>query len=149
MSALETRDRRAPRARVAHPEEAVSILVALGGTIGAGAIIWMAPSYQPASGIAWALPGWIAIAYLFFQILFLLVSVSQIRALGVIDSIVAILPLVAGLVLVAEWVLGRLPLSLFQINALALTIATGLAEFLLTIWIRFVVNRRTIAIDGG
>src|SRR5262249_21637598 len=92
------------------------------GTIGAGAVIWMASSYQPASGIAWAMPGWIAIAYLFFQILFLHVSVSQIRALGVVDSIVAVLPLVAGLVLVAEWVFGRLPLSLFHINTLDLLI---------------------------
>ena len=149
MAAVERREGRAPRARVAHPEESVSILVAVSGTIGAGAVIWMAPSYQPASGLVWAIPGWIAIAYLFFQILFLLVSVTQIRALGVMDSIIAILPLVAGLVLVAECVLGRLALSLFQINSLALLIATGLAEFLLTIWIRFVVNRRTIAIDGS
>jgi hypothetical protein len=54
---------------------------------------------------------------------------------------------VAGLVVVIEWLIGHLPLSGFQLNALALLIATSLGEFLLTIWIRFVLNRRTIAID--
>jgi hypothetical protein len=27
-------------------------------------------------------------------------------------------------------------------------LAAGLGEFLLTVWVRFVVNRRTIGIDG-
>jgi hypothetical protein len=94
-------------------------------------------------------PGWLAGAYLCLQILFLLVSATQIRVLGVLDSIVAILPFVAGLVLAAEWLLGHLPLSIFQLNALALLLATSLAEFLLTVWIRFVINRRTIAIDAA
>jgi len=30
-----------------------------------------------------------------------------------------------------------------------LLIATSLGEFLLTVWIRFVLNRRTIAIDAN
>jgi len=110
---------------------------------------WLAPTFQPDSHIAWALPGWIAGAYLFMQILFLLVSATQVRALGVFDSIVAIVPIVAGLVMVVEWLLGHLPLSLFQLNCLGLLIATSLGEFLLTVWIRFVLNRRTIAIDAN
>ena len=56
---------------------------------------------------------------------------------------------IAGLVLIAEWLLGHLPLSLFQLNALGLMISTSLGEFLLTVWIRFVLNRRTIAIDAA
>jgi len=79
---------------------------------------WLAPTFQPDSHIAWALPGWIAGAYLFMQILFLLVSATQVRALGVFDSIIAIVPIVAGLVMVVEWLLGHLPLSLFQLNCL-------------------------------
>lgn len=67
--------------------------------------------------------------------------------LGVLDSIISIVPLVAGLVLVIEWMFGRAPLSPFQLNLLVLLIATSLGEFLLTVWIRFVLNRRTIAID--
>jgi hypothetical protein len=146
MVAAETRQR-AARANVAHPEEWISILMALGATIGSLAFFWLAPSFQPESHIAWAIPGWVAGAYLFTQILFLLVSATQIRTLGVLDTIVAILPVVAGLVMVAEWVLGHVPLSAFQLNALGLVIATSLGEFLLTVWIRFVLNRRTIAID--
>ena len=146
MVAAETRQR-AARANVAHPEEWISILMALGATIGSLAFFWLAPSFQPESHIAWAIPGWVAGAYLFTQILFLLVSATQIRTLGVLDTIVAILPVVAGLVMVAEWVLGHVPLSAFQLNALGLVVATSLGEFLLTVWIRFVLNRRTIAID--
>jgi hypothetical protein len=135
--------------RAAHPEETISILMALAATVGSLAFFWLAPTYQPESHLAWAIPGWISGAYLFTQILFLLVSATQIRTLGVVDTIVAVLPVVAGLVIVAEWMLGHVPLSLFQLNSLGLVIATSLGEFLLTVWIRFVINRRTIAIDGS
>jgi hypothetical protein len=134
------------RATVAHPEEWISILMALGAAA-ACLFFWLAPTFSPDSRIAWAIPGWIAGTYLFTQIIVLLISATQIRALGVLDSIVAILPVVAGLVIIAEWLLGHLPLSLYQLNALGLLIATSLGEFLLTVWIRFVVNRRTIGID--
>ena len=148
MVAADTRQH-ALQVKVAHPEEGVSILMALGATIGSLLFFWLAPGYSPESHIAWAIPGWIAGGYLFTQILFLLVSATQIRTLGVLDTIVAILPVVAGLVLIAEWLLGHVPLSLFQLNALGLVIATSLGEFLLTVWIRFVLNRRTIAIDAS
>ena len=149
MVATETREGRTARARVAHPEEYLSILMALGGTVASLAFFWLAPTFQPESHIAWAVPGWVAGAYLFLQILLLLVSATQIRVLGVFDSIIAIVPVVAGFVMVVEWLLGHLPLSLFQLNALALLICTSLGEFLLTVWIRFVLNRRTIAIDSA
>jgi hypothetical protein len=135
--------------RTTHPEEWLSILFALAASVGASFYFWVAPSYSPEAGLIWALPGWLAFAYLFFQMLFLLVSASQIRALGVLDSIVAIFPVVAGLVIVVEWMLGHLALSTFQVNALAILLAAAVGEFLLTIWIRFVVNRRTLAIDAG
>ena len=70
------------------------------------------------------------------------------KALGVSDPIVASFPFVAGLVVVAAWLLGRLPLSHFQLNGLAFLLATTLAEFFLTIWIRIVVNRRAVAVDA-
>jgi hypothetical protein len=145
MAAADTRHVTAQR--VAHPEEYLSILMALGGTAAALLFFWLAPSFQPSSPIAWVIPGWVAGAYLFLQILFLLVSATQIRVLGVFDSIIAIVPVVAGLVMVVEYLLGHVPLSLFQLNSLGLLIATSLGEFLLTVWIRFVLNRRTIAID--
>ena len=148
MAAAEAREgRAAARARVAHPEEYFSILMALGGTVASLGFFWLAPTFQPDSHIAWALPGWIAGAYLFMQILFLLVSATQGKALGISDPIVASFPFVAGLVVVAAWLLGRLPLSHFQLNGLAFLVATTLAEFFLTVWIRIVVNRRAAAVD--
>jgi hypothetical protein len=135
--------------KVAHPEESASILMALAATVGSLAFFWLAPGYSPQHGIIWAVPGWLAAIYLFLQILSLLVSATQIRTLGVLDTIVSIFPVVAGLVLVAEWLIGHLPLSGFQLNALAMVIGTSLAEFLLTVWIRFVLNRRTISIDAN
>jgi hypothetical protein len=148
MVALDGRDARVDarvaRAPIAHSEEWISILMALAATIGPVAYFWMIPDLSPTSQFTWAIPGWIAGAYLFVQMLLLLVSATQIRALGVLDSVIAILPVVVGLVMLIEWMLGHLALSLFQLNVLGLLIATSLAEFLLTIWIRFVINRRTI-----
>jgi hypothetical protein len=77
----------------------------------------------------------------------LLVSATQIRAIGVVDSIVAIVPVVAGLVTGIEWILGRVPLSAFQVNVLATMLITTGGEFLLTTWARFVLNRRTFGIE--
>ena len=48
------------QAKVAHPEEWVSILMALGATVGSLAFFWLAPTFQPDSRIAWAIPGWVA-----------------------------------------------------------------------------------------
>jgi len=132
----------------AHPEEWLSIIFALGGALLATAFFWGVPQFEPQSGLAWTVPGWVAFTYLFFQMLFLLVSATQIRALGVLDSIISIVPFVAGLVTATEWLMGHLNLSTFQINGLATMLAAGLGEFLLTVWVRFVVNRRTIGIDA-
>ncbi len=137
------------RRRTTNPEEWLSMLFAVGATAGASAFFWAEPGFSPQEGLVWAIPGWVAFAYLFFQMLFLLVSATQIRALGVLDSIVSIFPVVAGLVALVEWSFGHLQLSAFQLNALAILLAAAIAEFLLTIWIRFVINRRTLAIDAG
>jgi hypothetical protein len=88
-------------------------------------------------------------SYLLVQLVFLLVSATQIRALGVLDSIISIVPVVAGAVITVEWILGHLHLSSFEIIALAALVVAGIAEFFLMIWIRFVLNRRTFAFDTG
>jgi hypothetical protein len=149
MVAVDARDGRAARSRSAHPEEWLSMLMSLGATVLVMAFLWLAPSYQPTSGVVWSIPGWIGFIYLFVQMLLLLVSATQIWVLGVLDSIISIFPFVAALVTTIEWILGHLPFSLFQLNALAIMLAASLGEFLLTIWVRFVVNRRTIGIDAN
>jgi hypothetical protein len=133
-------------AHIAHPEEWLSILICVLGTALAVASMWRAPAYQPAFGPAWSIPVWLALFYVLVQIVFLLVSATQIRALGVVDSLVAIVPVIAGTVTGVEWMLGHLDLSLFQAMSLFALLVAGLSEFLLTLWIRFVLNRRTFAI---
>jgi hypothetical protein len=139
---------RAPR-RSAQPEEWFSILLALVATVGASIFIGYNPDYKPATeaggGVAWAVPVWIGFFYLIIQMTFLLFSASQIRALGVLDSVLAIAPVVAGLVLLIQTIISpTFHLSSYQLNSLAVLIVAGASEFLLTIWIRFVINRRTI-----
>ncbi len=109
--------------------------------------------WAPQNHIYWTVPLWVGLFYLIIQMAFLLQSASSIRALGVLDSILAILPLVSGLVLLALNIVDSksFHFSSYQHSALAVLIVVGGAEFLLTIWIRFVVNRRTIGLggDGG
>jgi hypothetical protein len=140
------------RVRVnAHPEEWFSIILALVAAIAAWGYIGYCPKCEPERAIYWIIPVWLGLIYLIVQMAFLLLSASQVRALGVLDSIIAIVPLVVGLVMVALSILipEKLPLSNYQLNTLAVLIVTGAAEFLLTIWIRFVVNRRTLGVGGG
>ena len=144
---MTTVDRSVRRSRAAHPEEWWSILAALVAAAGTTAFLWQDPAFQPSSNLAWLIPGWLALAYLFVQMACLLVSATQIRALGVVDSIVAIFPVVAGLVTGIEWILGHVPLSPFQVNVLATMLITTGGEFLLTTWARFILNRRTIGLE--
>lgn len=144
---MTTAERSAKRARAAHPEEWWSILTALAAAAATTAFLWQAPDFEPSNNLAWLIPGWVALAYIFIQIACLLVSATQIRAIGVVDSIVAIVPVVAGLVTGIEWILGRVPLSPFQVNVLATMLITTGGEFLLTTWARFVLNRRTFGIE--
>lgn len=135
--------------RRAHPEEWWSILLALAAAGATTAFLWRDPDFQPSSNLVWLIPGWLGLAYIFIQMACLLVSATQIRAVGVVDSIVAIVPVVAALVTGIEWFLGRLPLSPFQVNVLATMLITSGGEFMLTTWARFILNRRTFGIQTG
>ena len=138
-----------------YPEELFSIAMAVVATIVAPLFIWFTGSeawMDPnLSHLYWTVPVWIGLFYLIIQMIFLLQSASQIRALGVLDSIVSILPLVAGLVLLALNIVdaSKFHFTKYQHNSIAVLIVVSAAEFLLTIWIRFVVNRRTLGIGGG
>ncbi|MBI4723552.1 MAG: hypothetical protein HY765_00535 [Rhodomicrobium sp.] len=132
-----------------HPEEWFSILLALIATVAATLYIGYFPTYEPASGGYWVVPVWLGFLYLIVQMALLLFSASQVRALGVLDSVLAIAPVVAGLVVLVQLIINReFTLSSYQLNTLAVLIVAGASEFLLTIWIRFVINRRTIGFGG-
>jgi hypothetical protein len=144
-------DRRA-RSSNAHPEEWFSILLALVATVAATLFIGYFPQYTPgdSGGVAWAIPVWLGFLYLIVQITFLLFSATEMRALGVLDSVLAIVPVVAGLVVLVQMIISKtFILSSYQKNTLAVLIVAGASEFLLTIWIRFVLNRRTVAFGGS
>jgi len=86
MASIDARQDRLARPH-AHPEEWLSIIFALGGALLATAFFWGAPQVEPQSGLAWTAPGWVAFTYLFFQMLFLLVSATQIRVLGALSPL--------------------------------------------------------------
>jgi hypothetical protein len=139
------------RRKSTYPEEWLSILMSFLVTAVAIIFIWQFPDYKPETaangGMEWTIPVWIAFFYVVIQIVLLLVSASQVRALGVIDSVVSIVPVIAGLVSLVEAALGHLVLSTFQWTTLMALLVAGMSEFLLTLWIRFVINRRTIGFD--
>jgi hypothetical protein len=134
-----------------HPEEWFSIILALIAAVGGWIYIGYFPNHEPERPIYWIIPVWFGLLYLIVQMAFLLMSANQVRALGVLDSVISIVPLVVGLVMVALGILvpAKLPLSNYQLNTLAVLIVSGAAEFLLTIWIRFIVNRRTLGLGAG
>ena len=133
-----------------YPEEWFSILLAIFATIGATIFIGYYPKYTPTeAGVIWAIPVWMGFIYLIVQMSFLLFSTSRSAALGVLDSILSIVPVVAGLVVLVQTLINKdFHLSTFQLNSLAVLIVAGASEFLLTIWARFVLNRRTIGLGG-
>lgn len=132
-----------------HLEEWFSIGLALLGTAAASIYIGYWPLFEPTHPQTWVIPVWLGMLYLIFQITFLLFSASQVRALGVLDSAMAIVPVVAGLVILVTMLINaNVHLSTYQLNTLAVLIVAGAAEFMLTIWIRFVINRRTIGFGG-
>jgi hypothetical protein len=142
-----------PAFHTAHPEEWLSIAGAIASTVFAVVFIGLNPSWEPEvnKGFWYAGAVWLGLIYLVVQIAFLLFSASQVRALGVLDSVLSILPVIAGTVMIVEALLNsdRFHLSSYMANMLAVVIVTGASEFLLTIWIRFVINRRTIGFGGG
>ena len=133
-----------------HPDEWFSIILAIFGTIVAAFYIGYWPRYEPESGGYWVIPVWCGLLYLVIQMVFLLVSASRVRAEGVLDSILAIVPVVAGLVILVQTIINaNFQLSNYQKNTLAVLLVAGTSEFLLTIWIRFIINRRTLGVAGG
>jgi hypothetical protein len=150
MATINTVGQFAPPPHAAHPEEWFSIITALAVTIVATFVLWRWPDYQPeTSGVAWTIPVWVAFLYVLGQMGLLLVSATQIRVVGVLDSIVAVAPFITGVVALVEAGLGHLVFSEFQWITLISLLVAGLSEFLLTLWIRFVINRRTIAFESG
>jgi hypothetical protein len=106
----------------------------------------LVPNYVPARDSIRGLPGWIALAYITAQLWLLLDSALRIRPTSIIDAVLAIVPVIAGIVCTVLWMVGFLSLSLFQINALAMLSVTGFVEFVSTLWVRNVVLQRGVSV---
>ena len=139
----------APRRRVSN--EMASIALTLSVSALAFLFFKYMPDYTPADGRAWiwGLPGWLSLGYITIQLWMLLDSALRIRPTSVIDAVLAISPVVTGIVCGVLWMVDYLHLSLFQLNALAMLTVTGVVEFVSTLWVRNVVLQRGVSVLPG
>jgi hypothetical protein len=89
------------------------------------------------------------LAYLAAQLIALLATAIDSRSIGFGDTVCSILPAIVGAVVLVEYFQKLIELSTFSLNALLLMICTSALEALITLWVRFTVNRRTIGLDPG
>ena len=126
--------------------EMSSILLALGASAAAFLWFYLLPNYSPEQNWVRGLPGWLALGYITVQLWMLLDSALRIRPTSVIDAVLAIAPVVTGIVCGVLWMVDYLHLSLFQLNALAMLVTTGVVEFVSTLWVRNVVLQRGVSV---
>lgn len=129
--------------------EMSSIILALAASVIAFVFFKYFPDYSPERNWVRGLPGWLALGYITVQLWMLLDSALRIRPTSVIDAVLAIAPVVTGIVCGVLWMVGYLHLSLFQINALAMLTVTGVVEFVTTLWVRNVVLQRGVSVLPG
>jgi len=136
----------APRRRVS--TETASIFLTLSVSVLAFLFFKYMPDYTPADGRAWiwGLPGWLSLGYITIQLWLLLDTALRVRAAGIIGAVLAIAPVMTGIIIGVLWTIGYLSLSGFQINALIMLIATGIVEFVSTLWVRHVLLQRGMTV---
>jgi hypothetical protein len=135
--------------RSALSAEVWSIILALGASLFAFVFLKFFPDYSPEQNWVRGLPGWLALGYITIQLWMLLDSALRIRPTSVIDAVLAIAPVVTGIVCFVLWSVSFLHLSLFQVNALAMLTVTGVVEFVTTLWVRNVVLQRGVSVLPG
>lgn len=126
--------------------ETSSIIMALAAALVGFAYFKYFPNHSPERNWVYGVPGWLALGYITVQLWMLLDSALRIRPTSVIDAVLAIAPVVSGIVCGVLWVVDYLHLSLFQLNALAMLIAAGVVEFVSTLWVRNVVLQRGVSV---
>jgi uncharacterized membrane-anchored protein len=126
--------------------EMSSILLALAVSAASFVFFKYFPNYSPQQDWVRGLPGWLSLGYITVQLWMLLDSALRVRPTSVIDAVLAIAPVVTGIVCAVLWMVGYLQLSWFQINALAMLVTTGVVEFVSTLWVRNVVLQRGVSV---
>ena len=126
--------------------EMSSILLSLAASAAAFVFFKYFPNYSPQQDWVRGLPGWLSLGYITVQLWMLLDSALRVRPTSVIDAVLAIAPVVTGIVCAVLWMVDNLHLSLFQLNALAMLVTTGVVEFVSTLWVRNVVLQRGVSV---
>jgi hypothetical protein len=128
--------------------EMASILLTLTVSVLAFLFFNYMPNYTPSDSQnwIWSLPGWLSLGYITIQLWLLLDTALRVRAAGIIGAVLAIAPVMTGIIVGVLWVIGHLSLSGFQLNALAMLIATGVVEFVSTLWVRHVLLQRGMTV---
>ena len=128
--------------------EMVSMILTLSVSVIAFLFFKYMPNYTPGDRQTWiwSLPGWFSLGYITIQLWLLLDTALRVRAAGVIGAVLAIAPVMTGIVVGVLWVIGYLQLSGFQLNALAMLIGTGIVEFVSTLWVRHVLLQRGMTV---
>ena len=128
-----------------HVSTALSVLLALFGAF----FFFKMQGWAPTTNFwIYVLP-WMVLGYLAIQLIALLASAIDTRTIGFVDSITALFPALVGAIAGVEALQGVVKLSAYQEHALLLMLGTSLLEALVTLWVRFTVNKRTIGLDTG
>ena len=145
-----------PAHAAAHPVRRLEAFASIGLAVllaVAGGIFFFRWGYwEPGEGnskIWYYLLAWIVLGYLAAQLIALLSTAIDSRSIGFGDTICSIMPAVVGAIVGVEAVQGIIKLSTFSQNALLLMICTSALESLITLWVRFTVNRKTIDFGGA
>ena len=133
-----------------HSLELISTSLAIILALLGAAFFFKAQGWSPDGGSMWVyLLPWLVLGYLAVQLFVLLSTAVDSRSIGFIDAIASLAPALVGAIVGVEWLQGIIKLSGYQENALLLMIGTSLLESVVTLWLRFTVNRRTIGLDTG
>ena len=126
--------------------EMSSIVLALAVSAASFLFFKFLPDYSPEQAWVFAVPGWLSLGYITIQLWMLLDSALRVRPTSVIDAVLAIAPVVTGIVCFVLVAVNYLHLSWFQLNALSMLVATGVVEFVSTLWVRNVVLQRGVSV---
>ena len=126
-------------------EELMSVGLALVLAIVGGIYFFKFGTFEPepAAKFWYYVLAWIVLGYLAIQLVSLLSTAIDSTSIGFTDTICSILPAVVGAVVGVEALQGIIKLSTFSENALMLMICTSALESLITLWVRFTVNRKS------
>ena len=132
-----------------HGEEYISIALALALSVFGAVFFYRFPNWTPTGQFWFYVLPWVVLGYLTIQLVVLLSTAIDSRSIGFLDSLVSLVPAIMGAIIGVNSLQGFVHLSAYQENALLLMIGTSILEALITLWVRFTVNRRTIGLDSG